>query len=78
MTEDQKTMIAERERVSALLAQAVSDMEQDGGNIRFFSAAFLTAAVQLHVEIEGPENLDTTITKIGVRELSRVGAVTQC
>jgi hypothetical protein len=53
MTEDHKAMIVELERVSDLLAQPVSDMEQDDGNIRFFSAAFLTAAVQLHVEIGG-------------------------
>ncbi|QIE42324.1 hypothetical protein G5B39_10480 [Rhodobacteraceae bacterium SC52] len=78
MSDEHKAMIAERERVSKLLAQAVSEITDTGGDIRFFSAALLTAAVQLHIEIEGPEHIDRAITKIGIHEMQRNGVAFTC
>jgi len=73
MTNDQRVKI-ERHRVREMLAKQIDDMTIDGGDIRFFSGALLVAAVQLHAELEGPESLDRTISKIASRELVRLGA----
>ena len=68
---DVEKMKIEKFRVEALLQVAVEGVDECNGDIRFFSAAFLTAAIQLHVEVEGPEALDQAITKIGSYELSK-------
>ncbi|MBM1309073.1 hypothetical protein JQT66_04425 [Sulfitobacter mediterraneus] len=74
----EQAMSVEIERAKSLLDEAMRQMSIDGGDLRFFSAALLVAATRLHIELEGPENLERTITKIGVRELKRTGAVATC
>jgi hypothetical protein len=66
-------MQAEAERVRTIISEAVDQIEAEGGNLQFFSAAMLTAALELHVELEGLESLDRAITKIGMREMQRRG-----
>jgi hypothetical protein len=66
-------MQTEAERVSTIMADAVDQIENEGGNLRFFSAAMLTAAIELHVELEGLESLDRAITRIGMHEHKRRG-----
>ncbi|WP_386167215.1 hypothetical protein [Sulfitobacter pontiacus] len=78
MTEQQSIMQREMERVREYLAEAVGGIEADGGDIRFFSAAFLTAAVQLSVEIEGTAGLKKAISKIAQWELVRAGEAGRC
>lgn len=77
MTEEQ-IMLIEKQRLRDLLADAIADIEAEGGSIRFFAAAFLVEALRLHVQIEGPNNLDATITKLGVRHLTQNGDVGRC
>lgn len=78
MTDDQKRMQREMERVRDCISEAVQEIEADGGDIRFFSAAFLTAAVQLSVEVEGTAGLERAISKIAQRELVRAGEASRC
>lgn len=73
----QKIATNEMERVERLIEQSVDEMQKDGGNVRFFSAAMLTAAIQLHVELEGVESLDRAITRIAMQEMQRNG-ITPC
>jgi hypothetical protein len=68
---DEQEMAIEMQRVRDLLAQGVSAVETEGGNIRYFNAAFLTAAMQLHSEVEGSESIVRTVTRLGVREITR-------
>ncbi|WP_108484343.1 hypothetical protein [Oceaniglobus ichthyenteri] len=78
MITDEEKMKIERARVSDLLAEAIQSLEAENGDIRFFNAAFLVAAIQLHAEIEGPETIARALSKVGVRELTRSGTVTTC
>jgi len=77
MKNEQKMKI-EKQRVSDLLAQAVTDLEAEGGDIRFFNAAFLIAAIQLQAEVEGPDTIMRALSKVGVRELADTGVVGRC
>lgn len=74
----EQAMRGEIERAKRLLDEAVLELSDDGGDLRFFSAALLVTATRLHVELEGPQNLERTITKIGIRELKRAGAIATC
>ena len=67
-------MEIERARVTALVADGVAGVEAYGGDIRFFNAAFLVAAFQLHSEVEGPETIMAALTKAGVMQLKSEGA----
>jgi hypothetical protein len=78
MTELQSIVETEMRRVRDHLSDAIADIESNGGDIRFFSAAILTAAVQLHVEIEGTAGLERAIAKIAQRELVRAGEAGRC
>lgn len=72
MKNEQKMKI-EMQRVSDLLALAVADLEAEGGDIRFFNAAFLVAAIQLQAEVEGPDTIMRALSSVGVRELTQSG-----
>ncbi len=78
MTDDQKQMKVEMARVRHFLSESVQDVEAEQGDLRFFSAAFLTAAIQLCVEIDGPEGLERALAKIGQQELVRSGRAARC
>lgn len=78
MMTDEEKMRIERARVSDLLAEAIQSLEAENGDIRFFNAAFLVAAIQLHAEVEGPETIMRALSKAGVRELTRSESVTRC
>jgi len=73
MTDTEKMKI-EADRVRALLADAVAGVEADGGDIRFFNAAFLTVAIQLHAEVEGFASVESAITKIAKHHMIASGA----
>lgn len=75
---DKELMQAEVARVQAMLADAISDIDTHGGDIRFFTAAILTAAVQICVEINGIEGLERALAKIGQREMIRAGEAGRC
>ncbi|MCF3595468.1 hypothetical protein LZG00_15860 [Rhodobacteraceae bacterium LMO-12] len=75
---DFRKMQAERERVKDLLGEAIQDLVCEGGDIRFFNAAFLVAAIQLHAEVEGPETISRALSKLAVRELTARGEVGAC
>lgn len=63
----------EIDRVRRHLAEMVAELQAEGGDIRAFSAAILTAAVQLHAEVEGTDGLARVITKLGQNEMLRAG-----
>jgi len=48
MTDKQKMKI-EMNRVRDILGDVVADLEADEGDLRFFAAAWLSQAIQLHV-----------------------------
>ena len=78
MTAQQHAMAVELDRVRAMLAEAVDDIETHGGDIHYFSAAFLRAAIELQVEVEGPESTEQAVTAIALRELDRTKAIHTC
>ncbi|MAC77569.1 MAG: hypothetical protein CML66_05850 [Rhodobacteraceae bacterium] len=63
----------ETNRVREALGHLLAEVEADGGDIRCFSAALLTAAVQLHAEVEGPDGLARALASLGRREMVRDG-----
>lgn len=71
---DQEKMKHVMTRVRDMLADNVAELEAEGGDVRYFAAAFLTAGMQLHVEVEGTDGIERAIAKIGARELVRAGA----
>lgn len=77
LTNEQRMQI-EMNRTRDLLAGAVEEVESCGGDIRLFGAALLIAAIQLHIQLEGIENLEKAISGIATRELIRSGAVKGC
>lgn len=77
LTDDQKMKI-ELSAAQLAFEAAIDDLVKRGGDIRFFTAAMLAAALRLHVDIEGPDSLLSTITKMGTRELSSRGDTTLC
>ena len=74
MTEEKQMMAIEMQRVRTLLAEAIAELEADGGDIRYFTAAFMAAAMQLQCEVEGEDSLNVAITRLGVRTLTARGA----
>lgn len=75
---DAAKMRSEMVRVRDFLGQAVADLEADEGDLRFFAAAFLAAAVQLHTEVEGHEALQRAIARLAAREMVRTGEAGRC
>lgn len=82
MTPDQKAheekAHEEKSRVTDFLAETIKSLELDNGDIRFFSAAFLVAAVQLHIEVEGVKSITAALSRIGVNELAARGHGSKC
>jgi len=72
MTEEQK-IAHEFSRVKAMLAEAIQDLEAENGDIRFFNAALVGAAIQLCAEVEGTEGLHRVIAHVARGELVRTG-----
>lgn len=66
---ERKTMATEIDRVQRLIAEAVNEIDQDGGSIRFFNAALMTAAMTLHSEVEGPASVEAALVKTAKRRL---------
>ena len=75
---DYEKMKSEMDRVRDFLSETIKSVECDDGDIRFFAASLLTAAIQLHVEIEGTASLDRVIAKIAAREMIRSGGAGRC
>jgi len=71
---DEQIMATEKARVQEMLAEAIEQIENDGGSVRFFAAAFLVAAFELHVEVEGTDNLQAAMARLGREALTRHGA----
>lgn len=70
---DTELMAVEKERVENMLATALAEIDEAGGSVRFFAAAFLVQAFRLHVEIEGTDNLQSAMARLGREELVRRG-----
>lgn len=77
MTDIEKMRI-EKQRVADLLEDGVAGVEADDGDIRFFNAAFLVAAIQLQSEVEGPDSILRALSKIGIRTVKNASGVGQC
>jgi hypothetical protein len=74
MTEQQQ-MAIEQQRVRMALDMSLEEIEQHGGNVRFFGAALICAAMRLHVELEGTDGLERAMTSLVKGELVRAGKV---
>jgi hypothetical protein len=77
LTNEQKMKI-ELSAAQLAFEAALDDLNERGGDIRFFTTAMLAAALRLHVDIEGPDSLLSTITKMGTRELTNRGDANLC
>ncbi|WP_134679571.1 hypothetical protein [Paracoccus ravus] len=61
------------ERARRLVADGVEDLAEDQGDVRIFAAAMLTAAIELHVEVEGVEGLSRALTYLARKHLVTTG-----
>lgn len=75
---EQQKMATEMQRIRTLLQAATEACANEGGDIRFLNAALMTAAIQLHTEVEGAGSLERAITSIAKRHLMRTRAAGQC
>lgn len=71
---DKERMEREAERVRCLIGDCVAQIEIEHGDIRMFAAAMLTAAIELHLEVEGPHGLQRAITRLAKHHAPEVGA----
>jgi hypothetical protein len=71
---EKQTMQQEIDRVQRHLRAALAEIDIDGGSIRYFNAAFMSAAMVLHGEIEGHDTLDAAMTKNATRLLTANGS----
>ena len=72
-TEMTSALRIEADRVRRHLGEMVAEMVAEGGDVRAFSAALLTAAVQLHAEVEGLDGLARAITALARRQMTGAG-----
>ena len=70
---EKETMQAEIKRVQTHLRAALAEIDIEGGSIRYFNAAFMSAAMVLHGEVEGHESIDAAMTKQATRLLAASG-----
>ncbi|EEX10094.1 hypothetical protein SL1157_2144 [Ruegeria lacuscaerulensis ITI-1157] len=70
-TENELQFQVEAERSMATLEQAISTMEQFGGNVHMFSYAMLLASVRLFAEVRGFPELEKAIPHLLHREQQR-------
>ncbi|WP_282129520.1 hypothetical protein [Roseobacter litoralis] len=77
MTDEQRMQV-EFARVQRLLNAALEELQTEGGDVRFFNAAFLSSAIKMTAEVEGLEAIERTITKVGQREMIRQGRAGLC
>ena len=78
-TEHEKTVMEfEIERVSILLSEAIAQIDGEGGSLRYFNAALMSAAMVLHAQVEGPETLDAAMTKNAKALMVKSGGAGTC
>jgi hypothetical protein len=75
---DEHKMATEMQRVRTLLQAATEACAAEGGDIRFFNAALMTAAIQLHSEVEGADTVERAITAVAKRHLIRTRKAGRC
>ena len=74
MTDEMNSALRiEADRVRRHLGEMVGEVQAEGGDVRAFAAALLTAAVQLHAEVEGLDGLARAITALARRQMTGVG-----
>lgn len=66
---EERALLAEFARVEQMLGKYVASIEENGGNIRFFAAAYLASAVKVYAEVEGTASLHRTITRLGTEAI---------
>lgn len=57
-------VVAERDRVKEMLRRTIATMSETGGNSTYFAAYLLRAALELNVELHGPENLERALASM--------------
>ena len=66
VSELEPTALNEIARINRLVDGAMHEIGAEGGDVRIFSAGLLSAAIRLHVEIEGPEALVKAMARFAV------------
>lgn len=74
MLTDKQRMMIEADAAKVAFDAALQDLTDRGGDVRFFAAAMLAAAVRLHVEIEGTAGLERAISRLSQAEVPGSGA----
>ncbi len=70
-TDNEKQFEVEAERSVATLEQAISTMEQFGGNIDMFSYTMLRASMYLYAEVRGFSELERVFPHLLAQEQKR-------
>ena len=77
-THEKETMLVEIEHVQRMITTAINEIETEGGSIRFFNAALISAAVALHAQVEGLDSVEAALVKTAKRRLVTDGKASQC
>lgn len=77
MTDADKMQI-EYTRVRDMVAAAISNIEETDGNVEFFGAGLLRAALEMHVELHGAKSLDKAISGMATRMLLAERGIRKC
>lgn len=71
---DKNTMTTEAKRVRESLTDMIAQIETEGGDIRAFTAAFTAAAIELQIEVFGPEGLQRALARLANHHATEAGA----
>ena len=71
---NETTMRTEAERVRAAVLDMIAQIEVEGGDVRAFTAALTTAAVEMQLEVFGPEGMNRFITGLAEGYAAETGA----
>lgn len=56
-------MAVEIDRVKRLITQAITEIDEQGGSVRYFNASLMSAAMVLHGNIEGIDSVEAALAK---------------
>ncbi|WP_372922824.1 hypothetical protein [Roseovarius sp.] len=68
------TLTIEAERVRESLTDMIAQIEIEGGDIRAFTAALTAAAIELQIEVFGPEGLQRALARLAQHHAPEAGA----
>ncbi|MCA3440990.1 MAG: hypothetical protein INF50_11770 [Rhodobacter sp.] len=69
-TKAARLMGVEHDRVQRLIQDALLELGVGNGNIACFSVALMRAAMELHIEVFGPDGLGRMVAEMATRQVA--------